>query len=434
MKLDFDKIANKLEGESLMRSLGKVSKILGLIIEAEGLTVEIGELCYIESSAGKIKAEVVGFRDGTSLLMPLDECSNIKMGAYVIPTAKQISIKVGENLIGRVVDALGNTIDDRPEPCLKDSMPQWSSSPHPLNRSRIDSQMHFGIRAVDGLISAGKGQRLGIFSGSGVGKSTLMGMFARNADADINVIALIGERGREVREFVEENLGPEGLKKSIVIVATGDQPALLRIKAALFAHSIAEYFRDKKGKNVLLMLDSVTRVALAQREVGLAIGEPPATRGFTPSVFSLLPRLLERSGASEHGTITALYTVLVEGDDLNEPVSDTVRGVLDGHIVLSREIAMQNHFPAIDVLGSVSRVMKDIVDDEHQSSNAEIRSLLASYEEAKDLINIGAYQRGSNPQIDRAIEANPKIINFLRQGINEVADFTELKSQMQQII
>ena len=349
----------------------------------------------------------------------------IKMGAEVIPTKKQVSIKVGPDLIGRVINGLGEPIDNELGIRVKNEIPQWKDAPSPLKRQRIDEQLHFGVKAIDGMLTCGKGQRLGIFAGSGVGKSTLMGMIAKNSDADINVIALIGERGREVREFVEESLGTEGLKKSIVIVATGNESSLIRIKAALFAHSIAEYFRDVEGKNVLLMLDSVTRVALAQREIGLAAGEPPATRGFTPSVFALLPKLLERSGTSEHGTITALYTVLVEGDDMNEPIADLARGVLDGHIVLSRDLAHKNHFPAIDVLQSVSRVMPSIANKEHLTNASKIRNLMAVYKDAQDLINIGAYQKGSNPEIDNAIKAYPKINALLQQATDKPADQAE---------
>lgn len=439
MKLDFDKLENKIEEAFIKRTLGKITKIVGLTLIAEGLSVELGELCFIkvqnsfQSEKKLLKAEVVGFDDSKTLLMPLGEISEIKMGAEVIPTHKQISIKVGPRLQGRILNALGESIDEGIELKLSKDAPQWSQAPDPLKRSRIDKRIHFGVRSLDGFLSCGMGQRLGIFAGSGVGKSTLMGMLARNSNADINVIALVGERGREVREFIEESLGKEGLKKSVVVVATGDQPSLLRIKAALFAHSIAEYFRDIEGKNVLLMLDSVTRVALAQREIGLAVGEPPATRGFTPSVFALLPKLLERSGTSDKGSITALYTVLVEGDDLNEPVSDVVRGVLDGHIVLTRELAHKNHFPAIDILQSVSRVMPSICSPEHLKKASEIRSLMASYRDAQDLINIGAYQKGSNPEIDRAINAYPLINALLRQGVKELSSYEDLMEMMNQI-
>jgi flagellum-specific ATP synthase len=439
MKIDFDKLEEKIDKAFVKRTLGKVSKIIGLTVVAEGLSVELGELCYIKIQSSSqhasktLKAEVVGFDDAKTLLMPLGEISEIKMGAEVIPTHKQISIKVGPRLQGRIVNALGEPIDEGIELKLNREAPQWSQAPDPLKRSRINKRIHFGIRSLDGFLTCGMGQRLGIFAGSGVGKSTLMGMLARNSNADINVIALVGERGREVREFIEESLGKDGLKKSVVVVATGDQPSLIRIKAALFAHSIAEYFRDIEGKNVLLMLDSVTRVALAQREIGLAVGEPPATRGFTPSVFALLPKLLERSGTSDKGTITALYTVLVEGDDLNEPVSDVVRGVLDGHVVLTRELAHKNHYPAIDILQSVSRVMPSICSEEHLKKASEIRSLMASYRDAQDLINIGAYQKGSNAEIDKAIAANPKINNLLRQGVQDFSSYEDLMGTMNQI-
>ncbi len=454
MKLDFDNLEAKIQAKSgFSPCLGKVTKIVGLIIEADGLKTQLGELCYIERETNHmiddlgiadlgrnlleeraLKAEVVGFRDTKTLLMPLGEMRDIQMGAAVIPSSKPITINIGPQLLGRVIDPFGNFIDDGIQIKAKEELRQWSDSPHPLKRSRITERIHFGLRAIDAFLSCGMGQRLGIFSGSGIGKSTLLGMLARNSNADLNVIALVGERGREVREFIEDNLGAEGLKKSIVIVATGDEANLLKVKAALFAHSIAEYFRDIHGKNVLLMLDSVTRVALAQREIGLAIGEPPATRGYTPSVFALLPKLLERSGTGSKGTITALYTVLVEGDDLNEPVSDIVRGVLDGHIVLSRALAERNHFPAIDVLASISRVMPQVVDDKHRVIASQIRSLLATYKEAQDLINIGAYHQGSNPEIDKAIKAYPKIIQLLKQDVSEHTDYGDLLDQMAKII
>jgi flagellum-specific ATP synthase len=420
MKLDFDQLDEKILRSNTERSLGRVTKIVGLMIEAQGLHVELGEMCVIKSknSDKEFKVEVVGFHENAAVLMPLGEMQEIKMGSEVIPTKKQVSIKVGPDLIGRVINGLGEPIDKDLGIRVKTNAAQWKDAPSPLKRKRINEKLHFGVKALDGMLTCGKGQRMGIFAGSGVGKSTLMGMIAKNSDADINVIALIGERGREVREFVEESLGPEGLKKSIVIVATGNESSLVRIKAALFAHSIAEYFRDEQSKNVLLMLDSVTRVALAQREIGLAIGEPPATRGYTPSVFALLPKLLERSGTSENGTITALYTVLVEGDDMNEPIADLARGVLDGHIVLSRDLAHKNHFPAIDILQSVSRVMPNIVDEKHKENASKIRNLMAVYKDAQDLINIGAYQKGSNPDIDQSIKAIPKINALLQQRMD----------------
>ncbi|MCE2928885.1 MAG: flagellar protein export ATPase FliI [Candidatus Caenarcaniphilales bacterium] len=419
MKLDFEKLNEKISNADCKRTLGRITKIVGLMLEAQGLHVELGELCLIRSNNATIEAEVVGFKDDQALLMPLAEIHEIKMGAEVTPTKEQVHVRVGPNLVGRIINALGVPLDEGFELRLHHQVNQWQKTINPLKKSRITDKIHFGVKALDGMLSCGKGQRLGIFAGSGVGKSTLMGMLARNSSADINVIALVGERGREVREFIEECLGEEGLKKSIVIVATGNEPSLVRIKAAIFAHSIAEYFRDVMGKDVLLMLDSVTRVALAQREIGLAVGEPPATRGFTPSVFALLPKLLERSGTSDKGSITALYTVLVEGDDMNEPVSDLVRGVLDGHIVLSRDLAHKNHYPAIDILQSVSRVMPSIVDKEHMQAAGQIRSFMATYKDAQDLINIGAYQKGSNPDIDKAIKAYPKINSLLRQATEE---------------
>lgn len=432
MKLDLEQLENKIEQADLKRSLGRVTKTIGLIIEADGLNVELGELCTIKTSEGEIKAEVVGFNDGITELMPLGEVHKIKMGAEVIPSRRQVSIKVGPELIGRVINAFGEALDDKPQPRAREELAQWGEKINPLQKERIFDKLNFGVKAIDGMLSCGKGQRMGIFAGSGVGKSTLMGMIAQNSDADINVIALVGERAREVREFIEESLGPEGLKKSIVIVTTGDEPSLVRVKAALFAHSIAEYFRDQ-GKDVMLMLDSITRVALAQREIGLATGEPPATRGYTPSVFALIPKLLERSGTGTNGSITALYTVLVEGDDLNEPVSDLCRGVLDGHIVLTRELAYQNHFPAIDILQSVSRVMPSIVTKEHYNKANEIKALIASYRDAQDLINIGAYQKGSNPNIDAAIKAKPMIDEFLRQGIDQFSNNEEVLEAMNAI-
>jgi flagellum-specific ATP synthase len=432
MKLNFPELKDDLKDCSQVRTLGKVSKIIGLTIEADGLIVELGELCLIKSRNNYLKTEVVGFRDNYTLLMPLGEVQELKMGAEVLPTGKQVFIKVGPRLKGRILDAFGEPLDEGIKLRAEHTATQWPAKTlNPLKKSRIAEQMFFGVRALDGFLSCGKGQRMGIFAGSGVGKSTLMGMIAKNADADINVIALIGERGREVREFIEESLGEEGLKKSVVVVATGDQPSLIRVKAALFAHSIAEYFRDVEGKNVLLMLDSVTRVALAQREIGLAVGEPPATRGYTPSVFSLIPRLLERSGTGEKGSITALYTVLVEGDDMNEPISDLARGVLDGHIVLSRKLAHKNHFPAIDVLQSVSRVMGSIVTPEHKEAASLLRSYMASYEDAKDLINIGAYQRGNNPAIDKAVAAIDKINNILKQKTEDYTSYEELLQLLQ---
>jgi len=406
---------------------GRISQAIGLTLEASGPRVKLGELCFIKTNnAGGqlVPSEVVGFRDRKILLMPLGNLEGIGPGSELQATGTILRVKVGMELKGRVLNGLGEIIDEKGRVNLKQSYPVMNSPPNPLKRQRIKEVMPVGVKAIDGLITIGKGQRIGILAGSGVGKSTLIGMIARNTEADINVIALIGERGREVRDFLEKDLGEEGLAKSVVVVATSDQPAMVRLKGAFVATSIAEYFRDQ-GLDVLLLMDSLTRFALAQREVGLAIGEPPATRGYTPSVFAMLPKLLERAGTAEKGSITGLYTVLVEGDDMNEPITDAVRGIVDGHIVLSRHIAAQNLYPAIDIAHSISRVMIDIASREHMADANRFRSILATYEEAKDLIDIGAYKKGSNPKIDEAIILIEKCHNFLRQGINEEAAFTD---------
>lgn len=411
---------------------GRVTRVIGLTMESQGPGVSIGEVCYLRPpGAGKnILAEVVGFRDHRVLLMPLGLMEGIGPGCEVVAAGHALKVGVGRGLLGRVLDGLGRPIDGLGPVKVEKSYPASNSPPDPLQRRRITEPLGVGVRAIDGLITCGKGQRMGIFSGSGIGKSTLLGMIARNTSADVSVIGLVGERGREVRDFIEKDLGEDGLRRSVVVVATSDQPALLRIKAALVATAIAEYFRDE-GMDVLLMMDSVTRFAMAQREVGLAIGEPPATRGYTPSVFALLPRLLERAGTSSRGTITGFYTVLVDGDDLNEPITDAVRSILDGHVVLSRELAARNQYPAIDVLASVSRLMVDVADPRHLAAAGEFRSLLATYRDAEDLVNIGAYQRGSNPRIDRALEMIEPMRAFLQQGIYERADFDEVVAQLQ---
>ena len=399
---------------------GRVTKIVGLTIESNGPTTKIGDVCKVYSYKGNehIEAEVVGFKDQRVLLMPFGKVEGIGLGSRVISTNKPFQVPVGDNFIGRVLDALGNPIDDK-GPIEPDChCPVENEPPAPLSRSRINEILPLGIKTIDGLLTVGQGQRMGIFAGSGVGKSTLLGMIARNAVADINVITLVGERGREVKDFIEKDLGPEGLKKSILVVATSDQPAMMRLKCAMVGTAIAEHFRDR-GNNVLLLMDSLTRFAMAQREIGMAVGEPPISRGFPPSVYSILPKLLERSGTSEKGSITGLYTVLVEGDDMNEPISDTVRGILDGHIVLSRALASANHYPAIDVLSSISRVMRDIVSPEHFDTAGFVKNKLAVYRDAQDLINIGAYKKGSNPDIDEAVALNSTINGFLRQGIDE---------------
>lgn len=432
--LDLDKLTGELDDLNLTSNFGHITRVVGLIIESRGPEVSIGELCLIKNGQQVIKTEVVGFDQNKVLLMPIGEMEGINPGARVVATGERLKVKVGESLLGKVLNGLGEPLlnKDKPLPGLKE-VPVKTQPPDPLLRKRISEPLSLGIRSIDGLLTCGRGQRVGIFSGSGVGKSTLLGMVARNTEADINVIGLVGERGREVRDFIERDLGPEGLKRSIVVVATSDKPALVRVKAAYVTTAIAEYFRDQ-GKDVLLMMDSITRVAMALREVGLAVGEPPATRGYPPSVFAELPKLLERTGTNQHGTITALYTVLVEGDDFNEPVSDTVRGILDGHIILSRELAARNHYPAVDILGSVSRVMPDITGKEHLEAAGEFRKLLADYRESEDLINIGAYQPGSNVDVDRALNKIDEINSFLKQGIEEKADFKETIASLKNLV
>ena len=422
-KFNFSTYKKILNSVNPIAKIGKVVEIIGLIIEADGPESSIGDLCHIISDdMPPIWAEVVGFREDRILLMPLGSIDGLKAGAKVVNTGEDMKVKVSDSLLGRVLDGLGNPIDGLGEISADKYYSTSGKLINPLARKPIDEPLSLGIRAVDGLITIGKGQRMGIFAGSGVGKSTTLAMMAKNTSADINVIALIGERGREVREFIEHTLGVEGMKRSIVVVATSEQPSLVKIKAAFVACAIAEYFRDK-GKDVLFMLDSVTRIALAQREVGLAVGEPPATRGYTPSVFALMPKFLERAGCNEYGTITGLYTVLVEGDDFNEPVSDTARSILDGHIMLSRSLAHKNHYPAIDVLQSISRVMNNVVSKEHKEAAGKIRALLASYAKNEDLINIGAYQRGADPLTDKAIAIMDKIEGYLIQSTDEKTNY-----------
>lgn len=431
MNRTLQKCKDRLRKTDLVEYGGKVLKVVGLTVESSGPNVNMGDLCRIYASKGEryVEAEVVGFKDQRVLLMPFGDMIGIGLGSRVVATHQVLSVPVSDQLVGRVLNALGRPMDDKGPIAAAEFYPVENQSPNPLTRKRIHNAFPLGIRAIDGLITVGRGQRLGIFAGSGVGKSTLLGMIARNAVADINVIVLVGERGREVNDFIEHDLGPEGLKKSILVIATSDQPALLRLKAPLVGTSIAEYFRDK-GYNVLLLMDSLTRFCMAQREVGMAVGEPPISRGFTPSVYSILPKLLERSGASDQGTITGLYTVLVEGDDMNEPIADTARGILDGHIVLSRSLASANHYPAIDVLQSVSRLMKEIVSKEHSAKAADLRSAMATYRDSKDLIQIGAYKRGSDPAIDRAIALHPKIEKFLCQNIEEAPLFEDSVAQL----
>ncbi|CAM3942580.1 flagellar protein export ATPase FliI [Paenibacillus alkaliterrae] len=429
--LDVLKYIEHLQPFDPVRVNGKVTQVIGLTVESEGPDSSIGDVCFIYPSKGAkpIKAEVVGFRDNKVILMPLGDLHAISPGCDVVGTGKPLSVQVGSELLGKVLDGLGNPLDGS---FLPRRMPHYSTHNEPSNplmRPRVVEPLGIGVRAIDGLLTVGRGQRVGIFAGSGVGKSTLLGMIARNTSADVNVIALIGERGREVLEFMEKDLGPEGLARSVVIVATSDQPALIRMKGALIATSIAEYFRDR-GLNVMLMMDSVTRYAMALREVGLAIGEPPATRGYTPSVFAALPKLLERAGTGPAGSITAFYTVLVDGDDMNEPIADAVRGILDGHIVLSRHLAHKGHFPAIDVLASVSRVMKEIVTEEQQDAANELKKLLAIYKDSEDLINIGAYQRGSNAEIDMALQSIDTIHAYTKQKTSEKVNLEEAQHQL----
>ncbi|MGI6513393.1 MAG: flagellar protein export ATPase FliI [Syntrophomonadaceae bacterium] len=434
--IDLEKYQKAIQRTSTWKQKGRISQVVGLTIEAIGPRASLGELCYIRpGSAGdfELLAEVVGFRGNTTLLMPLGDMEGISPGCEITATGRRLSVPVGVGLVGRVLNGLGQPIDNKGWLQTDSEYPVMNPPPNPLDRARITEVLSLGIKAIDGLITLGKGQRIGIMSGSGVGKSTLLGMIARNTNADINVIALIGERGREVREFLERDLGEEGLRRSVVVVATSDQPALLRIKGAFLATSIAEYFRDQ-GCDVLMLMDSITRFALAQREVGLAIGEPPTTRGFTPSVFALLPKLLERAGTSTMGSITGLYTVLVEGDDMNEPITDAVRGIVDGHVVLNRELAALNHYPAIDVLQSVSRLMTEVAAEEHLEMAARFRSLLAIYEDAKDLIDIGAYKSGTNPRIDEAIRYIDRCQEFLRQGVNDRLSFDDIIQQLRNTV
>ena len=435
ININLEKFNTAIDHCKSMNMIGKVVQIVGLVIECNGPNVSMGELCYVHSHFEDVEplpAEVVGFREGYVLLMPLGETKGIGPGCQVVSAQKVLQVKVGPELWGRVIDGLGNPIDGKGPILCQKEYPIQADPPAPLERPVIKDSLYVGVRAIDGLITMGQGQRIGIMAGSGVGKSTLLSMIARNTEADISVIALVGERGREVKEFIERDLGEEGLKRSVVVVATSDKPALVRIKGALTATAIAEYFRDR-GRKVVLMMDSVTRFAMAQREVGLTVGEPPATRGYTPSVFALLPRLLERAGTSAKGSITGIYTVLVDGDDMNEPIADAVRSILDGHIVLSRNIAAQNHFPAIDVLASVSRVMSAVVPKEHMEANRKLRALMAVYKEAEDLIHIGAYVKGSSPKIDEAVQKIDAINDFLCQGVFEVQSFEETIQRLEGI-
>jgi flagellum-specific ATP synthase len=429
MALDLSRYQRSLDQLNPMRISGRVVQVIGLTIEAVGLDCQIGEICKIQTRRDEVVlSEVVGFRNSTTLLMPLGDMEGIQPDSRVYPQGTVFRAPIGHELLGRVLDGIGEPIDSLGPLGELPTMAINNSAPHPMEREIIKEPLVTGVRAIDGLLTCGKGQRMGIFAGSGVGKSTLMGTIARSSRSDVSVIALIGERGREVRDFVEKDLGPEGLKRSVVIVSTSDKPALLRLKAAYVAMTIAEYFRNE-GLDVTFLMDSVTRFAMAQREVGLAIGEPPASRGYTPSVFAILPKLLERAGTGRRGSITGYFTVLVEGDDFNEPICDAVRSILDGHIILSRQLATRNHYPAIDVLGSISRVMPTITSPEHRGWAAKARRLLATYEKARDLINIGAYVSGSDPEIDEAIAFMPQLNSFLLQG----QDFSSFEQTLLQL-
>ena len=430
-----DKFGSLIDSFELIKMSGRVTDVVGLIIESVGPNVVLGELCKIRDKEGKVicKSEVVGFKEGKVLSIALDEVHNISPSCEIISEGKNFRIQVGEELLGRIIDGFGNPLDGKGELNADKTRNINRNPPNPLNRKRISEPLQTGIRAIDGLLTCGKGQRIGIFAGSGVGKSVTLGMIARNTNADVNVIVLVGERGREVREFIEKDLGEDGLRRSVLVVATSDKPALMRIKAAIVGTTIAEYFRDT-GKDVVLMMDSVTRFAMAQREVGLTVGEPPTSKGYPPSVFAILPKLLERAGTSKKGTITGFYTVLVDGDDMNEPIADAARSILDGHIVLSRKLASKGHYPAIDTLSSVSRVMPDIVDEQHRKRAISFNEILATYYEAEDLINIGAYVKGSNPQIDHSLSKINQLRTYLKQDMTEKSVYEESLEMLYSII
>lgn len=433
IKKQYHKYINLID-HTYFNRYGKVAKVVGLTIESLGPDAKLNDLCRImidRENDIAVMAEVVGFRDKHILLMPFENVEGIGVGCIVENTGYPLSVKVDDNILGHTLDGLGRPTDVE-ELELKKEYPVDAMPPDPMSRVIIRDVLPLGVKAVDGLITVGKGQRIGIFAGSGVGKSTLMGMFARNTRADINVIALIGERGREVREFIENDMGEEGMRRSVVVVATSDKPALIRNRAAKTATAIAEYFRDQ-GKDVLLMMDSLTRFCMAQREIGLASGEPPVTRGYPPSIYSEMPKLLERAGNSDKGSITGLYTVLVDGDDFNEPITDTARSILDGHIVLSRRLGQKNHYPAIDVLASISRCMSAIASDEHKTAAGKLRNVLGTYDEAEDLINIGAYKSGSNVAIDYAIQKINAVNQFLMQGTAEKFTFEEITKRLEAI-
>ena len=434
MTVGLSKFRSNIINRRLAQLEGRIVEIVGLLVKAQGIALPVGETCLVKNRNGDIPAEVIGFNeDRHTLLMVLGNMEGISPGDRVIATGKSPTVRVGNGILGRVIDSMGNPLDDKGELDWSNEYPIYQEPPPALSRMPVDSVLPTGIRAIDGMLTVGRGQRVGIYGGAGVGKSILMGMIARNTEADINVIALIGERGREVGNFVRSVLGEEGLKRSVVVAATSDQPALMRIRGAFVAMAVAEYFRDQ-GKSVMLMMDSVTRMAMAQREVGMTVGEPPTTRGYTPSVFSMLPKLMERAGTSDQqGSITGFYTVLVEGDDMMEPITDATRAILDGHIVLSRELASQGHYPAIDILESISRLMVDIVPKAHQNVADALRELLAIYRENQTLINIGLYRKGTNPDIDIAIDSRNEILNFLRQEMMEKVEYEDLLTHLYEI-
>ncbi len=436
MTIPWEDYADNARGALGLRRVGRVTQVVGLLIESAGPAASIGDLCEVipEGDADSVKAEVVGFRNNSLLLMPMGSLKGIHPGSLILAESQSEMVGVGPDLLGRVLGPLGEPIDNGPPIRTHERIALHSDPINPMQRRRIDQPLDIGIRSINALLTLGRGQRIGIFSGSGVGKSTLLGMMARYTEADVNVIALVGERGREVVEFLEKDLGPEGMARSVVVVATSDQPPLLRLRAAFLATAIAEYFRAKE-QNVLLLMDSVTRFAMAQREIGLARGEPPTSRGYPPSTFMLLPKLLERAGRDRgNGSITGLYTVLMEGDDLQDPIVDAVRGILDGHFVLSRDLASANHYPALDVLASISRLMTDLVSDEQIRVAASLRESLATYAKAEDMINIGAYVAGSNPRIDRSIQLFEPIRAFLRQSVREGCSMADSVAQMAQVL
>lgn len=434
--LNIDTYIDAIEAADLVKRTGKVVQFFGLIVESMGPDACLGELCEIHSTTSQqpILAEVVGLKGGHVLLMPYGDLRGIGLGSQVTATGRPVDVQVGNRLLGRVIDPFGKPLDEKGKVVFDKSYPLYSEPLNPLERERIDTPLETGVRSIDSLLTVGKGQRIGIFAGSGVGKSTLLGMIARNMDADVNVIALLGERGREVNDFIETALGEEGLRRSVVIAATADQPALVRTHAAFVATAVAEYFRDQ-GKNVVLTMDSITRFATAQREIGLAVGEPPTSRGYTPSVFTILPRLLERGGKIRGGgTITAFYTVLVEGDDMNDPIADNVRAILDGHIVLTRELANSGHFPAVDILQSISRLTPDVTSKDQQKIARKAISYLNTYQKARDMVELGAYRNGTNPELDSAIKILPKLTSHLQQDRDEKATLENSFKQLSTVV